>query len=116
MGIADFLKGNVDAVKDLAVRVAINHLLGDIGNVGELRIDRTGRRIGCKLELQGEPLPIDILVDQWEYGSAERPNRVRILGMATSRPWLDAVARRALINRWFDVPAGHMGKIRMALD
>jgi hypothetical protein len=106
----------LDKAKDIAVLVTINYLLGDIGRVSALVIDRTSRQIRCKLELRGEPQLIDLTVDQWEYGDVSSPNRVRILGMDTSKPWLTAIAERAVIRRWFSIPPQHMGKLRRALD
>ncbi len=116
MGISDFFKQQVGKTKDLAVLLVINHSLAKIGSVSELVIDRAERRITGKLNLNGESEPIDIAVLGWEYGDASNPNRVRILGLTSNKPWLNAIAERAILERWFAVPAEHLGKLRLALD
>ena len=116
MGFSDFLKQQVGKTKDLAVLLVINRSLAGIGSVSELVIERAERRISGKLSLNGETDAIDIVVHGWEYGDESNPNRVRILGMTTSKAWLNSIAERAILGRWFEVPAEHFGKLRMALD
>jgi len=102
--------------KDTAIQVAINRFYSDIGAVSGLTIDRKARRISAKLTLSGDALPIDVVIDKWEYGDAMNPNRIRVLSLTTSRKWLSAIAIRWLVNRWFNIPADHMGKVKLALD
>ena len=104
-----------DLAKDLAIQVALNYLLGDIGSLSGLSVDRALKRIKGTLALTGEDKPVDVTIEGWELGSADQPNRIRALAITTSRPWLTAIAKRAIVGQWFDVPAEHIGKIKMAL-
>jgi hypothetical protein len=110
------IDGTKNIAKDLAIQVALNHLLGDIGSLSGLSVDRELKRIKGTLALTGENAPVDVTIEGWELGLADQPNRIRALAITTSRPWLTAIAQRAIVGRWVEIPAVHMGKIKLALE
>ncbi len=110
-----FLDSVVGATKDIAVQVALNHLLGDIGSISRLTINRKTKHITGALLLAGENKAVDIVTDGWDWGAADNPNGVRVLGFSSSKPWLTNIAAKVVVNRWFSIPAEHLGMIRMTL-
>jgi len=103
--------GLLDSAKDIGIQVVANRLLTGIGEVRSLNIDRTARRITCEVELKGESRPIEVSVSGWELGDSG----IRVLAFAADRPWLNALASKTIVGRWFEVPPEHMGKVKLAL-
>ena len=99
----------------VALRVYLNGQLGSIGSLSSVDIDRNQKRIKCTLILAGEASPLDITVDGWTFGGVDQPSRIRVIEIITSRLWLTAICNRTIVGKWFDVPAEHLSKIKLAL-
>ena len=107
--------GLFDSIKDKAVQVALNRLLGDIGSLSDLAIDRPNQRLTGTLTLQGEPRGIAIQLAGWTLGDAAHPQAVRIAEASADRVWVKALLTRLVVGRWIAVPADTMKQIALAL-
>src|SRR5437763_14304605 len=87
-----FFQRSKDATVGFAARIAINAKLRGIGEMTELAIDTKNKSVRLKLELIGEPEPIEIHVTRYRLRSSKDGGaRFTIEAATASRQWLDAV-------------------------
>jgi len=103
----------IKSVRDAGVKKAINFAMGDIGQVSELTIDAAKKVIVGNVILNGESNSIAFTINDWEF--SDGGDELKILGVQTDRQWLTAIANRAIVDKWFAVPAGHMQVIKAVL-
>lgn len=96
------------AAKDLmtskAARAYLNNLIGRYGEVQDLRIDSSRRKIDVVCRLNGEVSPIGVTIERYELAEDGAKKFVQVLDSSATRPWLQAVLRDHLHGRRFEVP------------
>lgn len=107
--------GLLDAIKDQGVQVALNHLLGSIGTVSGLSIDRQQQRLVGTVTLDGDVRTVRVEVLGWTLSDATHPNAIRITQAVTDRAWITAVLQRLVVGRWLPVAPDMMKKITFAV-
>jgi hypothetical protein len=107
--------GLFDTIKDHAIQAALNQLLGDIGALSGLAIDRQQQRLTATLTLQGEERAIAVKVTGWTLADAAHPSAIRIAKASTDRVWLTAILQRLVVGRWITVTPDYLKKISLAL-
>jgi hypothetical protein len=97
--------GLVDWSKDKLAQGAINKALDSIGSIEDLKIDREGKTISGRLNLEGEKMAISITIIGYELGTGANRNKFRFTGIEANRPWLREIGTRYLVGRWFAIPS-----------
>lgn len=97
------------AAKDLmtskAARAYANNMIARYGEVEELKIDSSRRRIDLVCRLNGEVSPIGVTIERYQVEDDGARKFVRVLDSSATRPWLQAVLRDHLHGRRFELPS-----------
>lgn len=97
------------AAKDLmtskAARAYLNNVISRYGEVQDLKIDSSKRRIDVVCRLNGEVSPIGVTIERYQIEEEGPKKFVQILDSKATRPWLQAVLQDHLHGRRFEVPS-----------
>jgi hypothetical protein len=98
------LRGSKDAAIAFGARAFFNNRLHGIGEMTELSIDTKKRTLRVRLDLLGEPEPIEIHVHEYRLKRAGEVTMVKVIEATASRPWLAEVLRQFVVGRSFAIP------------
>ena len=98
-------------VGSAALPVLNNAWLKPFGRATSLKIDSTNKTAEICLELNGEPAPITIHIQNYELTQDTTGTFVVIKAASTSREWMTALAREYLVGRRLPVPPEHAAMI-----
>lgn len=85
--------------------MAVNTKLRGIGEMTELSIDTKKRTVRVKLELLGEPTPVEVEVAKYTLKSKGGTSELTIEEATASREWLTVALREFVVGQPFAVPA-----------
>ena len=80
-----------DALSSRAAQTWANSLIARYGQVSALRIDTRSKTVEATCELEGEPTPITIRIENYVVESEQDKKYIRATGFTCSRPWLQKV-------------------------
>jgi hypothetical protein len=80
--------GIFDNAISAGVKMAVNHLLADIGSLSQLHLDIKAKTVTGTVELVGEASPVDFQVGQYELAKKEDGVYIKLKDITCSREWL----------------------------
>jgi hypothetical protein len=86
-------------------RVAINTKLRSIGEMTELSIDTKNKQVRVRLELLGEPEPIELQILRYSLKEKGETTYITIEEVISSREWLTAALREFVVGQDLAIPA-----------
>jgi hypothetical protein len=98
------LRGSKDAALGVAARSFLNARLRGIGELTELSINTEQRTAKCRVQLVGEPAPIDVVVRNYILTKRGSSMSLTIKDVASSREWLTAALQAFVVGRPFRIP------------
>lgn len=84
--------------------MAVNTRLRGIGQMTELSIDTKKRRVLVRLELIGEPEPIEIEIVRYNLKTKENVTKLTIEEATASRPWIAAALQEFVVGENLAIP------------
>lgn len=81
-------------LSDIILKPIVNYFLGDLGTINCLHIDSKSKEINVKIDLEGEKLPIDIQVLNYEILKEKDQHYLLIKEINFSREWMNIAMRR----------------------
>ncbi|MBC8197945.1 MAG: hypothetical protein H8E60_08680 [Candidatus Marinimicrobia bacterium] len=75
----------------LVINLAIKNILGDVGKVTDLLIDRKNNKITCSIKLKGEVESIDIKIDKYEILKNDNEVTLKILDFQSNKEWMKSL-------------------------
>ncbi len=94
-----------DKITSNAARAYCNPLLARYGEVTELRIDSTKRRMEVVCLLEGEAAPIAVTIERYEITDVGGEKFVHIAATRCTRPWVQHFIEDHLYGRKFPLPS-----------
>ncbi len=98
MGAKDWL------IERAAVAMLNQSVLKPYGELKQLKLDSSLRRIEAELELKGEPQPVQLKVGNYEIVQEEGAAFLVLHEVSTSREWLTKLAGDFLVGRKLALP------------
>ncbi len=98
MGI---LAGSKNWLDSRIIAIALDRIISDLGEVTQVKVDTEGKQIFMRVQLDGEPGPIDVNILQYEISNSH----ITIKRIHTSRSWIDKALRKFNIHMDFDIPS-----------
>jgi hypothetical protein len=92
----------IKAMKMAGIKQVINKYIEGIGQVRDIDIDRTGKRIELILELEGEDVFVKVIADGYQL---EREG-LTFHSFKCDKTWIETVLNKFLAGRTIDVPEG----------
>jgi hypothetical protein len=81
-----------------------NTKFSEIGQMTELSVDTKKRAFRLRLDLAGEPEPIEIHVKKYSLERRQERATLTIVDAAASREWLTQVLQEFVVGRKFTIP------------
>ena len=78
----------LDNAISTGVKMAVNHMLDDIGKLSEFHIDRQAKTMAGTVLLDGEDLPVDFRVGHYEFSKSGEDVFIKLRDVKCSRQWL----------------------------
>ena len=103
--LRDVLHRSKDATLAFTVRLAINTKLRSIGEMTELSIDTTKKRVRVRLELLGEQEPIAVDVLRYSLKEKGETTYITIEEATSSREWVAVALREFIVGQDLPLPA-----------
>ncbi len=101
-------------VKDRAIAKAfalfVEYKLKGAGKMVECKIDTAKKSIALTLELKGEKEPLEITIGRYELAHNEEQSSMTLYDIATSREWIDVVAKEYIEGKPIALPS-HIAKV-----
>lgn len=76
------------------VKMAVNHMLDDIGSLSQFHLDIKGKTMTGTVELQGESAPVDFQVGRYELSRKEDGVFITLRDITCSREWLQKALQK----------------------
>jgi len=102
--IHDFLRGSKDVAIAVAVRSFFNSKYSRIGQMSDVAIDTTTREVRVRLELVGEPTPVEIHVGTYNIEQHGDQATLTISDATASREWITELLRQFVVGRPIAIP------------
>ncbi len=80
--------GIFDNAISSGVKMAVNHMLGDIGSLSQLHLDIKAKTVTGTVELLGETSPVDFQVGKYELSKKDDGVYITLREITCSREWL----------------------------
>jgi hypothetical protein len=93
-----------DAMVERVAREFFNRSYKSVGTLTGLKLDAKNQRAELVFELKGEPEPLHVSIDRYELSEVGGKTFVAIKEFKASREWIDALGRRLLAGRKFELP------------
>jgi hypothetical protein len=91
-------------IETMALPILNRSFLAPYGHARELRINSSKRTAEILVDLKGEPEPLRLVIEKYEFSQRDNSTYVTIHGVETSREWLTTLAQRFLIGKPLEVP------------
>lgn len=104
------MAGWLNSIKDTALAATVRSFLGPhlegYGKIEQLKMDTKSRQIELKLRLEGEELPVDVILKGYEICEKEGATYISSPDQAftSSRTWLTKLLNTHLAGRDFVIP------------
>jgi hypothetical protein len=93
-----------DAIASRAAQTYVNGRIARYGQLIDLHLDSTQRRIEATCLLHGEAKPIDIVVDSYVIHSVGAQKFLEVQSFQCARPWLQALLEDFVRGRRIELP------------
>ena len=90
-------------VAERAAQWVINRELHSLGRMTTLSLDSKARTIQLKLELKGEPVPVEILLRDYRVVEAGGTTFLEFGAVETSREWMNVLLQEHLPQPRFEI-------------
>jgi hypothetical protein len=94
-----------DAFTSKAAQTYINQRIVRYGVVQTLKIDSRNKTMEMSCQLEGEPTPVMVRVENYDVREADGRKLLRVGSCECSRPWLQNLLNDLARNRDIPVPA-----------
>jgi hypothetical protein len=102
--VRTFLRRSKDATLAFGARLAINSKIKGIGEMTELSIDTKKKRMRVRLELLGEPAPIEVEITKYSLRNKSSAAHLTIEEATASREWLAVALREFVVGQSIKIP------------
>jgi hypothetical protein len=99
-----FLRGSKDAAIALGIRSFFNSKYSQIGQMTDVSVDTAKRELSVKLELAGEPTPVEIHGGNYRFEQRGEQATVTVGDASASREWASGLLREFVVGRTFVLP------------
>ena len=93
-----------DKASATALKTAANRYLRDFGVIETLTIESRNKRIFACVRLHGEDEALNVTITSYRLVCEEGRYRLYIDEMDISKPWMQALAKRFIVSKGFDIP------------
>lgn len=97
--------GIKDSLTSSAAKSMLASRLDRYGKVTELRIRSREKSIALELILEGEEIPVGVLVERYRTIGKAGEHALVVEKVSASRPWLQNLLEDLLVDKPFPVPA-----------
>ena len=94
-----------DAMTSKAALLYANKLLARYGQVQVLRIDSRAKTVAVTCQLNGEPAPLEIRMENYQLESVDGKTFLRSADFRCARPWLQNLLTDLSRSRRLELPA-----------
>jgi hypothetical protein len=102
--LRDVIHRSKDATLAFTTKIAINATLRSFGEMTELSIDTTNKRVRARLELLGEKEPIDVEILRYSLKQNGEATYITIEEAISSREWLTVALRQFVVGQDIAIP------------
>jgi hypothetical protein len=102
--IQDLLRGSKDAAVAATARRLFNTKFSAIGEMTDLSVDTKNYTCRARLQLAGEPEPVEIHVKKYRLEQRTEGATLTIVDATASRDWLTQVLQQFVVGREFTIP------------
>jgi hypothetical protein len=90
----------------------VNPRIRNYGEIQELNIDKKNKAIFLKLQLKGEPAPVELRIENYDILNSDDATKFVVRKASSDREWLDALLRDFVVGRENPVPAEYASYLR----
>ena len=92
----------IKALKMAGIKQFINKYIDGIGQIRDMDIDRTNKRIELIIELEGETILVKVVADGYQLDR----EGLTFHNFKCDKAWIENVLNKYLVGRTIDVPDG----------
>ena len=94
-----------DRLGERAVQWLINRKLRALGRMTTLSIDSKARIIQLKLDLKGDPAPVEVTLRDYRVVEENEATFLEFRAVETSREWMNVLLEQYVTQRRLEIPA-----------
>jgi len=113
--VKDGLKKGVDRSASRLVLTLLQERVAPYGVLKDLALDSKAKQITVQIELNGESVPLDVMVERYELEAEGEERFLVIRFIRSSRPWITQLLNDFLVGRRFPLPSKYAGMIEKLL-
>ena len=87
-----------------STKYLINQSIKEIGQLLELKIDNRGKTVTASILLNGENLPLNLRIDEYEIIRDNSSAGILIRDASSDKPWLNSILKKFIIDKALKVP------------
>ncbi|MCK5248646.1 MAG: hypothetical protein KAJ98_01685 [Spirochaetaceae bacterium] len=88
-----------------STKYLINQSIKEFGQLVELKIDNRGKTVTATIILNGETLPMNLRIDEYEIIRDNSSAGMLIRDASSDKPWLNSIIKKFIIGKALKVPA-----------
>ncbi|MEO5712423.1 MAG: hypothetical protein ABIT37_02965 [Luteolibacter sp.] len=94
-----------DSLSSTAAKSLLASRIDRYGKLTDLRIRSRDKTIAAELVLEGEEIPVTILVEHYRIGGASGAHTLTVEKISASRPWLQNLLEDLVVGNPMPVPS-----------
>lgn len=110
-----FLRKAKDSAVSFTAEKILSSKIKRYGDMLDLNIDSENKRISLQVLLKGEPEPLTIKINSYEFFTEEEKKYILISNIVTSKEWMNLVIQDFLPEKKIEIPPNFFGIAKMLL-